>query len=133
MTHAIADAILVLHFAIAAFIVLGLPAFWLGAVCRWPWVRNRRLRLLHLAAIVFVAAQALAGVVCPLTVWEDALRGVAGQPGFVQRWVGAILYHDVPPWVFTTAYVAYATATAATWKWVPPARRADARTTGRGA
>jgi len=117
-----ADVILIAHFAIALFIVLGLVAIWLGATLRWEWVRNRWLRSAHLAAILIVASEALAGVACPLTVWEDALRGVSGEPGFIARWVRRILYYDLPPWVFACAYVAFACAVAVTWRLVPPRR-----------
>jgi len=72
-----ADALLIVHFLIAAFIVCGLPLTWLGFLCEWRWVRNPYFRYLHLGAIAFVALEALVGVACPLTVWEDALRGAA--------------------------------------------------------
>ena len=47
----LADAILLLHFAIVLNITLGLPAIWLGAACGWQWVRRFWFRLTHLAAI----------------------------------------------------------------------------------
>jgi len=119
-----ADALLVLHFLIAAFIVGGLPAIWIGKWLGWSWVRNRWLRYAHLAAIAFVAAEALIGVACPLTVWEDALRGSVQAGSFVGRWVRRLLYYEAPPWAFTAAYVAWAAATLLTLKLVPPRRTA---------
>ena len=119
-----ADAILVVHFLIVIFIVGGLPAVWLGAALGWRWVRNPWFRYLHLAAIGFVALEALLGVMCPLTVWEDALRGGAGAESFVGRWVRYFLFYEAPEWVFTAAYVAWAAATLATLWLVPPRRRA---------
>ena len=119
-----ADAILVVHFLIVIFVVGGLPAVWAGAALGWGWVRNPWLRYLHLGAIAFVAAGALLGMMCPLTVWEDALRGGAGGESFVGRWVRYFLYYDAPPWVFTAAYVAWAAATLATLRLVPPTKRA---------
>lgn len=118
-----ADIVLVVHFAFAAFVVSGLLLTWIGAACGWRWVRNRRFRLAHAAAIVFVALEALAGVMCPLTVLEDMLRGSLKGSGFIARWVGRMLYHDLPAWAFTTAYVAWAAATIATWLLVPPRPR----------
>ena len=127
MRSYLADVILVVHFAIACFIVLGLCLTWLGAALSWQWVRNFWFRLLHLSAIGYVAVEALAGVVCPLTLWEDALRGSIGeQPGFVARWVRRLLFYELPEWVFTTAYVAAAAATAVTWWLAPPRRLRDA-------
>ena len=119
-----ADAILVVHFLIVLFIVGGLLAVWVGAAFGWRWVRNRWFRYLHLAAIAFVAAEALLGVMCPLTVWEDALRGGGEAGSFVGRWVRHFLYYDAPEWVFTVAYVGWTAATLATLRLVPPRRRA---------
>jgi hypothetical protein len=62
------------------------------------------LRYLHLGAIAFVAAEAVLGVACPLTVWEDLLRGGRGKHGgaesFVARWLRALLFYQAPEWVF---------------------------------
>lgn len=123
----IADALLVVHFLIAAFIVGGLPLIWLGAARRWRWVRNPLFRYLHLAAIALVALEALLGVACPLTVWEDLLRGGLRPESFVGRWVYAALYYRAPDWVFTAAYVLWAAATLLTLWRVPPDRSGRAR------
>lgn len=119
-----ADVLLVVHFMIAAFIVGGLPVTWLGASLGWKWVRNPVFRYLHLAAIAFVALEALLGYACPLTVWEDLLRGGLRPESFVGRWVEGLLYYRAPEWMFTAAYVAWALATLVTLKLVPPRRRA---------
>ena len=119
-----ADVILVVHFAIVLFIVGGLLAVWAGAALGWAWVRNPWFRWLHLGAIGFVAAEALLGVACPLTVWEDMLRGSVRAESFVGRWVRYFLYYDAPAWVFTVAYLGWAAATLATLRLVPPRRRA---------
>jgi hypothetical protein len=118
---ALANAVLIAHLAIVLFIVGGLLATWLGAARGWHWVRNRCFRALHLGAIVFVAAEALLGIVCPLTMIEDALRGsTRADGGFIERWVGRLLYYDFPSWVFTASYAGFALLTALTWRWVPP-------------
>ena len=118
-----ADLILFAHTGFVAFVTGGLVAIVLGAVLRWQWVRNRRFRLAHLAAIVFVALEALAGIACPLTVWEDALRGGARPQGFIADWVARLLYWDLPAWVFIALYCAWAALTVAAWRCVPPATR----------
>jgi uncharacterized protein DUF2784 len=122
-----ANAILVLHFAVVLFIVGGLPVIYVGAALHWPWVRAWRWRAVHVGAIVFVAAETLVGVTCPLTVWEDALRGEASGAGFVERWVHRIMFYDAPPWVFTVAYVAFAALVVVTWILVRPAARGARR------
>ena len=118
-----ADALLVVHFMIAAFIFGGLLLTWLGHALRWSWVRNPVFRYLHLAAIAFVAAEALLGIACPLTVWEDWLRGGARAETFVGRWIERLLYYRAPEWMFATAYVAWTLATLVTLRLVPPRKR----------
>ena len=119
-----ADALLVLHFAIVLFIVGGLILTWAGVALGWGWIRNPWFRYLHLGAIAFVAIEALLGVACPLTVWEDMLRGGVRAESFVGRWVERLLYYRAPEWVFTAAYVAWTAATLVTLRLVPPTRRA---------
>lgn len=125
MQRLIPDAILVLHFAVVAYIVSGLVLTWVGAARAWRWVRSPAFRYTHLAAIVFVALEAALGYDCPLTVWEDALRGGLRPESFVGYWVRRLLYYDAPAWVFTVLYVAWATATAITLVLVPTRRKAN--------
>ena len=119
---ALANAILVVHAAFVAFVVLALPATWLGVALGRPFARNRWFRGGHLAAIAFVVVQALLGYACPLTIWEDALRGTGGQQGFIERWIHAWLFWRAPPWVFAAIYVAFGGLVAWTWWRFPPRR-----------
>ena len=120
----LADALLVVHFLTVGFIVGGLLLVWLGAALEWRWVRNPWFRYTHLAAIGFVAAEALLGIACPLTVWEDLLRGGVRAESFIGRWVQRLLYYRAPEWVFTTAYLLWTLATLLTLRIVPPKRKA---------
>jgi len=70
----LADVVLVVHFAFVLFVVGGFALILAGAALGWRWVRNRTFRYSHLAAIVFVAAESLVGMACPLTHWEHVLR-----------------------------------------------------------
>ena len=97
----------------------------MGAVRGWRWVRNPVFRLLHVLAIVVVAVDAVAGVLCPLTEWENALRQRAGQAveqdiSFVGRLVRGLIFYDVPPWIFTIIYVLFGGLVIATLVLVPP-------------
>ena len=123
MNPFLADIVLIVHFLFVAFVVGGLALIWVGAASGWAWVRNFWFRVAHLAAIVFVAGEALIGVWCPLTVWEDALRGVHGEKSFVARWIHRLLFYDFPGWVFTVAYVLFALVVIATLVWLPPRQR----------
>jgi hypothetical protein len=119
----LADTILVVHFAFVLFVVGGFALILLGAALRWSWIRNPAFRYLHLAAIAFVAIEALVGMACPLTVWEAVLRRAGPDgPSFVARLVGRVLYYDLPEWVFTLAYVLFALAVGAALRWIPPRR-----------
>lgn len=121
MRESFADLILIVHLAFVLFIVGGLASIWIGAACGWGWVRNFWFRISHLAAILFVAAEAMLGIWCPLTLWEDALRGSShGEMGFVSRWIHRLLYYSFPEWVFTVAYLVFALMVAATWWLVRP-------------
>ncbi|MDD5328640.1 MAG: DUF2784 domain-containing protein [Sulfuricella sp.] len=120
MAH-LADAILAVHFLFVLFVAGGLPAIWVGAARGWRWVRNRRFRIAHLGAILFVSAESLAGIACPLTVWEDLLRDTGPAAGsFMQRWIGRLLYHNLPEWAFAIAYALFALLTLATWRAIRP-------------
>jgi hypothetical protein len=119
-----ADVLLVLHFAIVVFIVGGLILTWVGACLAWAWVRNPWFRYLHLGAIGFVALEAIVGMTCPLTEWEDALRGGGSSESFVGRWVRYLLYYRAPEWVFTALYLGWTVLTLVTLRLVPPLSRA---------
>jgi hypothetical protein len=126
MTAALADVVLVLHACLAAFIVGGFVAIWLGAACGWTWVRERRFRFAHLAATGIVALLAALDIPCPSTMLEDWLRtGSVGPQGFIQYWLGRLLYYELPMWLFTVAYVLFAFLVLLTWRYVPPRDKAE--------
>jgi hypothetical protein len=114
---------LLIHALVVAFIIGGTAYIWIGAWRQWPGVRSPLFRYAHLGVMLFVAAEALLGVICPLTLWEDLLRGGMSRSGFVAYWVGRLIYYDLPAWVFTTAYVALAIALIITLILVPPRQR----------
>lgn len=119
-----ADLLLIGHALFVLFVVLGLALILAGRPLRWAWVRNPWLRIAHLAAIGIVTLQSWAGVVCPLTTWEMALRERAGEGAyegtFIGHWVEALLYYRAPAWVFTVCYTVFALAVVASWFWVRP-------------
>lgn len=123
----LADLVLVIHFLFVSFVVGGLALIWIGAAAGWRWVRNFWFRIAHLAAICFVALEALIGMVCPLTAWEDALRGAPTEASFIARWLHRVLFYSFPEWVFTIAYVLFALAVAVTFRLAPPQRRGRRR------
>ncbi|MDQ3495110.1 MAG: DUF2784 domain-containing protein [Pseudomonadota bacterium] len=123
----LADALLALHVGIVVFVVLGTVAILVGGWRGWGWVRNRRLRITHLGLMVFIALQAWLGRLCPLTVWEQALRNRAGQAtyseSFIQHWLSRLIFFDAPWWLFVAAYTAFSVLVAACWWWIRPRGR----------
>ncbi|MBI3874801.1 MAG: DUF2784 domain-containing protein [Verrucomicrobia bacterium] len=122
---ALADLVLVIHFAFVAFVVIGLILVWLGWWRRWEWVRNFWFRLLHLLAMGFVAAEAVLGVTCPLTTWENQLRLTAGggeryAGSFIQHWIHKVMFFQLPERVFTMAYLIVLAAIMLSFWVVPP-------------
>ncbi len=120
----LADLILTLHVGVVAFVVMGELGILAGGWRGWRWVRKRWLRVTHLGLMVFIALQAAFGRLCPLTVWEQDLRRLAGQASygesFIAHWLGRLLYWDLPWWAFVAAYAAFALLVSLTWRWVPP-------------
>lgn len=122
MRELAADLLLVLHAALAAFIVCGLVLVWIGVAAGWRWIRNPAFRYAQLGAIGVVALEAAAGLACPLTVWEDLLRGQAEPRSFLGRLAYELLYWDAPEAVFTVLHLGWAAASALTFILVPPRR-----------
>ena len=120
----LADALLILHVAFVAYVVLGLLVIYLGHFLNWSWVRNLWFRSSHLIAIGIVVAQSWLGVICPLTTWEMALRARAGEAtyegSFIQHWLHAILYFNAPEWVFILTYTVFGGLVALSWFVIRP-------------
>jgi hypothetical protein len=124
---ALADAVVVLHISYVAFVILGELAILVGILRRWPWIRNRTFRLLHLAAIGIVVCESWSGIVCPLTTLENWLREQGGQAveqgDFIARWVHSVLFYQADPAVFTVIYSAFGGLVLLTLILAPPRLR----------
>lgn len=120
----LADAIVLFHAGYVLFVVLGLVAILAGVVFGWSWVRNPIFRVIHLAMIAIVVGEAVAGIPCPLTVWENQLRKQAGQasyPGdFLGYWAHRLIFYRAEPWVFTLIYTSFGLAVLAAFLLAPP-------------
>lgn len=122
-----ADAVVVLHAAYVLFVVLGLAVILLGWARGWGWVRNFWLRLIHLAAIGFVAAEAVFDMACPLTTVERSLREQAGEAtyagDFIGHWAHEFVFlgaMKVPDWAFTACYLGFALTVGLVFWLAPP-------------
>ncbi len=81
-----AESVLLVHLAFIVFVMLG----------GWLAIRHRAWAVVHLPAAAWGAYVELSGRICPLTVWENALRVRAGQAGyqgsFIEHYLLAIIY-----------------------------------------
>lgn len=120
----LADAVVIVHAAYVAFVVVGLGAILIGVAMRWRWTRNFAFRVAHLAAIALVCIESIVGVMCPLTALEDWIRergGAARYPGdFIGYFAHRLIFYDLPPWVFAIVYISFAVVVAITFILVPP-------------
>lgn len=127
----LADAVLILHIALALFVVGGLVVVVAGNLLKWQWVNLLWFRLAHLATIAVVAAEAWLGFICPLTTLEMWLRSKAKlatyDGGFIEHWLQFLLFWEAQPWVFIIAYTGFALAVGAAWWYFPPSTTAGVR------
>lgn len=129
----LADSIVVVHLAVVLFVIVGELLILLGRPFGWRWVGNRIFRGLHLAIIAFVATVAAMGDLCPLTIWENDLRRLAGQPleqsSFIAYWAHELLFIEVELAVLVYYYVGFALLVVASLFLVPVRWRKEARAT----
>lgn len=123
----LADAVLLLHFAVVLFVVGGLVCILVGNLRGWSWVNGFWFRVTHLAAIGIVVMQTWLGKLCPLTVLEAWLREQTGEAfysgSFIEHWVQRVMYFEAPPWVFALVYTAFGMLVLVAWWCFPPRRK----------
>ena len=126
MEAALADAVLVTHFAFVAFMVFGLVMVPIGGLAGWAWVREPWWRWAHLTGMGVVALQAALGQRCFLTVFEGWLRRRAGAPvrdrAFVVRLLDRWLFLDVDEEALWPVYIVLFGLLLAASLWVRPRR-----------
>jgi hypothetical protein len=125
----LADFIVAIHFGYVAFVVVGQLLIVVGVLLGWRWVRNPWFRWIHLLAIVFVAAETITHINCPLTDWEDDLRAMAGvqveHATFIGRLCHSLFRIDLPydHWAFQFGYIGFAVLVLLTFALAPPRLR----------
>ncbi|MHB8899763.1 MAG: DUF2784 domain-containing protein [Thermoguttaceae bacterium] len=120
----LADLIVVIHAAMAAFVVLGLVAVLIGRLARWRWIRNFWFRSVHLALIAVIVIFPVLGSLCPLTELENWFRQRGGEqvyPGsFIAHWVHELLFVEVSPHLIAVSYCAFGVAVLLAFFVIPP-------------
>ena len=115
----LADVVVGLHLAYVAYVLLGQVFIVAAGTLKLQCGRNPWFRWTHIAAIAIVAYEAVQGIRCPLSDWEDQLRVLGGATAaadgetFMGRILHNLLFVDQyftdgrpPEGFFTTAYIA---------------------------
>jgi len=120
----LADIIVVAHLAYVLSVIVGLLAILAGWVLDWKWTRNFTFRIVHLLLIGIVVFEALFGITCPLTDWEDNLREAVGedisQGSFMARLADHLLFINISPEMLTVCYCLFGAAVLAALFLIPP-------------
>jgi hypothetical protein len=88
-------------------------------------VRNPWFRFSHLAAIGYVALEELMHWRCPLTIWEEQLRALAGQAFHGETFMSWLTHQLIfsktwPPQTFAVVHVSFALVVLVTLVLCPP-------------
>jgi len=126
----LADLILITHLLYLLFAVGGEILIIAGALLKVKWIRNISLRVVHLLSVILVAIESISGITCPLTIWEDQLRMLAGEQvntelSFLGKIIQKIIYYDFPSWFFIALYTGFALIVVITWIIIPPRRKTE--------
>lgn len=76
----LADLMVGLHVIYVGFVVFGQLVIIVAGTFGWEWGRNPWFRWIHLLMIAIVVIEESMGWTCPLTLWEQQFRELAGQP-----------------------------------------------------
>jgi hypothetical protein len=122
--HVLADLVVAVHAAYVGYVVVGQLAILAGLAGRRQWVRNPWFRWTHLLMMSVVGFEAVCRIPCPLTVWEIALRRMAGEAAaegtFVGRLLDRLIFLDAPPWVIESLHIGFALVVIGTFVLAPP-------------
>ena len=77
-------------------------------------------RLVHLFGLAVVAAQALSGRACFLTIWQGGVSDASHVQPLIASWIERMIYWSLPLWVFAAAYVVVFVYVIALWIAVKP-------------
>ena len=124
MNGFLADLMVAIHVGYVGYVVVGLLLIVLGWIVGWKWVRNFWFRLSHLIMMLVVVYEEVMHIRCPLSVWEEHFRILAGQPvsgeTFMGRLLHRLLFYEAPPIVFTIGYFTFGALVLATFLFCRP-------------
>ena len=106
-TKFFADTILILHFLVIIFIISLYFLIPYGYSKNWKFVKNYKIRLTHLMLIFFITLETFLGIICPLTILENDLRGQSYSETFISFWISKLIYWDLPTTFFIVFYTIF--------------------------
>jgi Protein of Unknown function (DUF2784) len=88
--RALADIVIVIHFAFIAFAVMGAALLLIRRVPRW-------IAFVHVACAAWASYVMFSGRICPLTPLENYLRRLGGEAGYSQSFIERYLFGVIYP------------------------------------
>lgn len=118
MNGFLADLMVALHVGYVGYVVVGQMLILMGWLLGWKWVRNFWFRVSQFIMMMVVVYEEIMEIRCPLSVWEEHFRVLAGQPSTGETFMGRILhsliFYDAPKEVFTIGYFSFGALVLAT-------------------
>ena len=99
-----ADLILIIHVFIVIFIISLFALVPYGYYKKWDWVDRKKIRYTHLFLMTFVTVESFVGILCPLTILENVLRGDISDQTFLSKYLSKIIYYNFPSSFFLALY-----------------------------
>lgn len=103
--------LLILHFAVILFVVIGFPVALI--------TNHRRFRLIHAGILAFITLLMIFQIPCPITVLEEASTGESYEGSFLATWLNRIIYMEwfSPRTVFIVDMIFAALVFSSFWWW----------------
>src|SRR5882672_6177847 len=133
MSNLLANVVAAVHICYFLFCVGGLFAILIGIRKSWRWIRNPWFRILHFVAVLFVVAEDILNIQCPLNVAEWTLRSETGSAIAVEATPGVggvldhLLRHTIPGSVLHIFYWSATALLIGLFFWIPPIFRQKVR------
>ena len=116
----IADFILIVHVLLIIFIVSFFFLIPIGYKLNWSFIKNRKIRYIHIILMLIVTLETFFGITCPLTYLENFFSKKTGNDTFIFYWISKIIYWDLPSSFFLLLYITCLGWTVIIWKLFPP-------------
>ncbi len=104
MYRIIADMLIVIHFIWIVFMIWVFLKTIISVIKKnYKFLNNVIIRTLHLLGIFLVAIFIIIDKPCPITIWENKFRMLAGETvykgSFIVHYIEKLVYPDVPPYI----------------------------------